>query len=108
MFTVVELCMCVGAIVRSFSAICRVRVVFGYYVDVGKEQSLSLTVSAAYVSPHPKTAAVQLAHARGKNFGESENWLGLSECVNGHACVFKACSVLREAHCPLFLEQTIM
>jgi hypothetical protein len=77
------------------------RVVCGYCIDVGKKQSLSLTVSAAYVSPHPKTAAVQLTHARGENFGEGKNWLGLYECMDGHTRVFGARSVFREAHGPL-------
>ena len=80
---------------------------YGYCIGVGNKQNLSLTVSAAHVSPHPKTAAVQLAHARGKNFGESENWLRLYECMDGHACVFEACSVLREAHGPLLSEQRV-
>ena len=62
--------------------------VFHYYIGIGKKQGLSLTVSAAYVSPHPKTAVVQLTHARGKDFGEGENWLGLNECMDGHTRIF--------------------
>jgi hypothetical protein len=82
-------------------------VVYSHCIDVGKKQSLSLTVSAAHVSTHPKTAVVQLAHARGKNFGEGENWLGLYECVDGHTRVFKARSVLREAHSPLLEKERV-
>ncbi len=36
----------------------------------------SLTVTAAQVSPHPKTAPIQLAHTLGEDFSKSENWLG--------------------------------
>jgi hypothetical protein len=74
---------------------------FSYCIGVGKKWSLSLTVSPAYVNPHPKTAVIQLAHACGENFCEGENWLGLYEIVDGHTRKFKACSVLSEAHHPL-------
>jgi len=83
------------------------RVVYGYCIGVGKKQSLSLTVSAAYVSSHPKTAVVQLAHTRNENFGEGKNWLGLSECMNGQTRVVGARFVLREAHGPLLAEESV-
>jgi hypothetical protein len=38
-----------------------------------------LTVSAAHVSTHPKTAIGQLAHARGESFAKGEDWRGLNK-----------------------------
>src|SRR6267154_6208672 len=80
-------------------------VVYSYQIRLEKcrceSSSLSLTVSAAHVSPHPKTAAIQLAHTPGENFAKSENWLRLYDCMDGHTRKFEACSILREAHGPL-------
>jgi hypothetical protein len=66
---------------------------------------MSLTVSATYVDPHPKTAAIQLAHTCCESFAEGENLLGLYDCMDGHTRIFEACSILREAHGSLSAER---
>lgn len=69
---------------------------------------MSLTISAAHVSPHPKAAAAQLAHARSEDFTESEDWRRLSECMDDHICESTACLILCEAHGPLQTEHREM
>src|SRR6267154_5324171 len=84
-------------------------VVYSYQIRLEKcrceSNSLSLTVSAAYMSPHPKTAAIHSAHTPGENFAKSENWLRLYDCMDSHTRKFEARSILREAHGPLSAER---